>query len=196
MKCTYRFSMYAVHALPIRPPCAIELRWPQRVQGMYVVHTPLAPWIRNGQVLIRDIICSGIAINAPYAPHVRHPCAIDAQLIRNTCEIVAPQMFHQTTSAILLRICPFFSYPVRAPWHHRPVEQGHYQTYMMKLTCCTWDCLLEPGAHSRHITQIGMYFILINNWDIYVLWNISKILYWMFFLFNTWFRYWIVWYFV
>ena len=23
----------------------------------------------------------------------------------------------------------------------------------MKLTCCTWDCLLEHGAHSRHITQ-------------------------------------------
>ena len=28
-----------------------------------------------------------------------------------------------------------------------------YETYVMKLTCCTWDCLLEHGAHSRHITQ-------------------------------------------
>ena len=128
MKCTYRFGMYAVPALPIRPPCAIESCWPPRISGMYVVHTPLASWIRNGQVLIRDIIRSGIAINAP---HVCHPCAIDAQLIRNTWEIVlelelelelvAPQMFHQTTSAIL-RI---FSYAVRALWHRRPVEQGH-----------------------------------------------------------------------
>ena len=117
MKCTYRFGMYAVHALPIRPPCAIESHWPPRVRGMYVAHTPLAPWIRNGQALIHDIIRSGIAINAPYAPHVRHPCAIDAQLIRNTCEIVAPQMFHQTTSAILLRICPFF----RTPYERRGI---------------------------------------------------------------------------
>ena len=57
---------------------------------MYAVHTPLALWIRNGQVLIRDIIRSGIAIHTPYAPHVRHPCVIDTQLKRNTCEIVAP----------------------------------------------------------------------------------------------------------
>ena len=115
MKCIYRFGMYAAHALPIRPPYAIDSRWPPRVRGMYAVHTPLAPWIRNGQVLIRDIIRSGIAINAPYTPHVRHPCAIDAQSIRNTCEIVAPQMFHQTISAILLRICPFF----RTPYERR-----------------------------------------------------------------------------
>ena len=125
MKCTYRFGMYAVHALPIRPPCAIESRWPPRVRGMYVVHTPLAPWIRNGQVLIRDVIRSGIPINAPYVPHVRHPSAIDAQLIRNTCEILVLQMFHQATSAILLCICRFFSHAVRAPWHRQPVEQGH-----------------------------------------------------------------------
>ena len=125
MKRTYRFGMYAVHALPIRPPCAVESRWPPRVRGMHVVHTPLAPWIRNGQVLIRDIIRSGIAINAPYAPHVRHPCAIDAQLKRNTWEIVAPQMFHQTTSAICCVSVHFFSHAVRAPGHRRPVEQGH-----------------------------------------------------------------------
>ena len=115
MKCIYRFGMYAAHALSIRPPYAIDSRWPPRVRGMYAVHTPLAPWIRKGQVLIRDIIRSGIAINAPYTPHVRHPCAIDAQSIRNTCEIVAPQMFHQTISAILLRICPFF----RTPYERR-----------------------------------------------------------------------------
>ena len=54
----------------------------------------------------------------------------------------------------------------------------------MKLTCCTWDCLLEHGAHSRHITQIGR-----NNWHIDVPWNIYKILYWICFFFriNTWF---------
>ena len=46
--------------------------------------------------------------------------------------------------------------------------------------------------------KIGIYFILINNWHIDVSWNISKtfIEYLFFVLFNTWFRYWIVWYFV
>ena len=58
-----------------------------------------------------------------------------------------------------------------------------YETYMMKLTCCTWDCLLEHGAHSRHITQKGIYFILRNNWHIDVPWNISKISYWISFFF-------------
>ena len=111
MRWIYRFSMYAANALPIRPPYAIESCWPPRIRGLYAVHMPLAPWTRNGQVLIRHITPSGITINAPYAPHVRYPCAIDAQLIRNTCEIVAPQMLHQTISTILLRICPFFRMP-------------------------------------------------------------------------------------
>ena len=75
------------------------------------MHASLAPWIRNGQVLIRDIKRSGIAIHAPNAPHMRHPCAIDTQLVRNTCEIVAPERFHQTISAMLLRICTFFRTP-------------------------------------------------------------------------------------
>ena len=107
MRCFYRFRMYAAHALYMRAPYVTELRWPPRVRGMYAVHTPLALWIHNGQVLLRDIIRSGIAIHTPYVPHVRHPCAIDTQLIRNTCEIVAPEMFHQTISAMLLRICSF-----------------------------------------------------------------------------------------
>ena len=115
--CIHKFGRYAAHALYIRPPYAIESRWPPRVRGMYAGHTPLAPWIRNGQVLIRDIIRSGIAIHTPYAPHVRHPCVIDTQLIRNTCEIVAPEMFHQTISAILLRICYFF----RTPYERRGI---------------------------------------------------------------------------
>ena len=68
------------------------------------MHTPLASWIRKGQVLVYDIIRSGITI---YAPHVPYPCTIDMQLIRNTCEIVALEMFHQTISAILLHICSF-----------------------------------------------------------------------------------------
>ena len=108
MRCIHKFGIYAAHALYIRPPYAIESRWPPRVRGMYAVHTPLVPWIRNGQVLIRGIIRRVIAIHTPYAPHVRHPCVIDTQLIRNTYEIVAPEMFHQTISAILLRICYFF----------------------------------------------------------------------------------------
>ena len=76
---------------------------------------PLAPWIRNGQILICDISHSGIAIHTPYAQHVRCPCAIDTQLIRNMCEIVAPEMFRQT--AILLRICSY----LRTPYERRGI---------------------------------------------------------------------------
>ena len=90
MKCTYRFGMYAVHELPIRPPCAIESRWPPRVRGMYVVHTPLAPWIRNGQILIRNIIRSGIAINAPCASPMHHRCAVDMQHMQNSSAADVP----------------------------------------------------------------------------------------------------------
>ena len=111
MGCIYRFGMYVAHALYIRPPYVVESRWPPRVREMYAVHTPLAPWIRSGQVLIHDIIRSGIAIHTPYAPHVCPPCTIDTQLICNTCEIVAPEMFHQTVSAILPCICSFFCTP-------------------------------------------------------------------------------------
>ena len=111
MRCIYRLGMYAAHALYIRPPYTAESRWSPCIHRLYAVHAPFAPWIRNGQVLICDIIRSGIAIHAPYAPHVRHPCANDAQLIRNTCERVAPEMFHQTILAILLRICSFFRTP-------------------------------------------------------------------------------------
>ena len=96
MKCIYRFGMYADHALYIRPSYVIESRWSPRVRGMYAVHTPIAPWIRNGQVLLRDIMRSGIAIHAQYVPHVLYPYAVDTQLIRNRCKIVAPEMFHQT----------------------------------------------------------------------------------------------------
>ena len=85
---------------------------------MHVVHTSLVPWICNGQVVIRDIICSGIAMHMPYASHVRHPCAIDTQLIHNTCEIVVPEMFHRTISAILLHICSF----LRTPYECRIID--------------------------------------------------------------------------
>ena len=63
--------------------------------------------------------------------------------------------------------------------HFKGVQLDPYETYMMKLTWCTWDCLLEHGAHSRHITQIGIHFILRNTWHINVPWNISKIFYWI-----------------
>ena len=71
MRCIYRFGMYAAHALYKRPPYAIESSWPPRVRGMYAVHTPLALWIRHGQVLIRDIIRSGIAIHTPYETRLK-----------------------------------------------------------------------------------------------------------------------------
>ena len=136
----YRFGMYAAHVLYIRPPYAIESRWPPRVRGMYDVHTPLVPWIRNGHVLIRDIIRSGIVIHTPYAPHVRHPCAIDTQLIRNTCEIVAPEMFHQTLSAILSRIGSFFRTPyercgIAGQWN-RGITSVPFDN--VRHFCCLW----------------------------------------------------------
>ena len=83
--------------------------------------------------------------------------------------------------------------------YFKGVQLDAYETwYIMKLTCCTWDCLLEHGAHCRHITQNRDIFFWRNNWHIDDPWNISKISYWIsfFFLFNTWFRYWIVRYFV
>ena len=43
--------------------------------------------------------------------------------------------------------------------HFKGVQLGPYETCIMKLTCCTWDCLLEHGAHSRHITQNRDIFI-------------------------------------
>ena len=62
--------------------------------------------------------------------------------------------------------------------HFKGVQLDPYETYMMKLTCCTWDCLLEHGAHSRHITQYREgYIFLRNDWHIDVPWNISKISY-------------------
>ena len=60
--------------------------------------------------------------------------------------------------------------------HFKGVQLEPCETYMMKLTSCIWDCLLE---HSRHITQIGIYFILRNDWHIDFSWNISKIFYWI-----------------
>ena len=131
MRCIYRFGMYAVHALYICPPYAIESRWSRHVRGLYAVRTPLAPWICNDHVLMRDIIRSGIAIDASHALHVRHPCAIDTQLIRNICEIVAPEMFHQTISAILLRICSFF----RTPYERRCIA-GQCKRGLTDWTCC------------------------------------------------------------
>ena len=144
MRCIYRFGMYAAHVLHIRPPYVIESCWPPRVRGMYAVHTPLALWIHNGQVVIRDIIRSGIVIHAPYAPHVRHPCAIDTQLIRNTCEIVAPEMFHQTVSAILPHIGSFFRMPYK--------RRGIASQWNRGISKCGW-CLrmyrpiLCPAGH-------------------------------------------------
>ena len=140
MRCIHRFGMYTAHALPIRPPYVIESRWPPRVHGMYAVHTPLALWIRNGQVLMR-YIRSGIAINAPYARHVRHPCAIYAQLITNTCEILVPQMFHQTISAILLRICPFF----RTPYERRGIA-GQWNRGMTAFKRTKFSLIQDGGT--------------------------------------------------
>ena len=63
--------------------------------------------------------------------------------------------------------------------HFKGEQLDSYETYMMKLTCCTWDCLLEHGAHSRHIMQNRDIFFLRNNWHIDVPWNVSKIFNWI-----------------
>ena len=133
MRCFYRFGMYAAHALYIRSPYTVESCWSPRARGMYAMHASLALWICNGQVLICNIIRSGIAIHAPNAPHVRHPCAIDTQLVCNTYETVAPEMFHQTISAMLQCMYLFiFSNAVWAQWRLRPVEQGLYTVAPLK----------------------------------------------------------------
>ena len=54
-----------------------------------------------------------------------------------------------------------------------------YETYMMKLTHCTWDCLLEHGAQAGTLRKIWIYFILRNNWHKDDPWNISKIFCWI-----------------
>ena len=77
-----------------------------------------------------------------------------------------------------------------------------YNWSLMKHTWWNWQAVpgtayWNMGHTAGTLRKIGIYFILRNNWHIDVPWNISKIFYWMyFFLFNTWFRYWIVWYFV
>ena len=126
MRCIHKFGMYAAHALYIRPPYAIESRWPPRVRGMYAMHTLLAPWIRNGQVLIRDIIRSGklwhrhshakcVACASP----MRHWYAVDTQHMRNNSTGDVPPNHLGDLAVYLL----FFSYAVCiwAPWHRRPV---------------------------------------------------------------------------
>ena len=77
-----------------------------------------------------------------------------------------------------------------------------YNWILMKHTWWNWHAVpgtayWNMGHTAGTLRKIGIYFILRNNWHIDVPWNISKIFYWMsFFLFNTWFQYWIVWYFV
>ena len=56
-----------------------------------------------------------------------------------------------------------------------------YETYMMKLTCCTWTAHWNMGHTAGTLRKIGIYLILRNNWHIDVPWNISKIFYWIFF---------------
>ena len=153
MRCIHRFVMYEAYALYTRPPYAIESRWPPSVRGLYAVHTPLALWIRNGQVLIGDIIRSGIAIHTQYVPQVRHQCSIDTQLIRNTCEIVAPEIFHQTISAILLRIssfspcCPAARLP-SVPSDSRSCHMTHHFPYPDGVAIeCLWSV---DGVHYFH----------------------------------------------
>ena len=64
--------------------------------------------------------------------------------------------------------------------HFKGEQLDPFETYMMKLICCTWDCLLEHGAHSwGTLRKIGIYLILRNYWHIDVPWNISRIFYWI-----------------
>ena len=77
-----------------------------------------------------------------------------------------------------------------------------YNWVLMKHTCWNWHAVpgtayWNMGHTAGTLREIGIYFNLINNWHTDVPWNISKIFYWIsFFLFNTWFPYWIVWHFV
>ena len=72
---------------------------------------------------------------------------------------------------------------------------------LMKHTWWNWHAVpvtayWNMGYRAGTLRKIGIYFILRNYWHIDVPCNISKIFNWIFFfLLNTWFRYWIVWYF-
>ena len=73
---------------------------------------------------------------------------------------------------------------------------------LMKHTWWNWHnvpgtAYWNMGETAGTLRKIGIYFILRNNWHIDIPWNISKIfIEYLFFLFNTWFQYWIVCYFV
>ena len=70
---------------------------------------------------------------------------------------------------------------------------------LMKHTWWNWHAVpgtayWNMGHTAGTLRKIGIHFILRYNWHIDVPWNISNIFYWIsFFLFNTWFGYWIVW---
>ena len=142
-RCMYRFSMYAAHALYIRPPYAIKS---PRLLGMYAVHTPLAPWIRKGQVGIRYIIRSGIAIHMPYALHVRHPCAVDTQHMRNSSARDVPPNHPGNLTAYLF----IFTYDVRVLWQRWPVEQGHNHRIGMDWICLTMTHIPQDMLAALH----------------------------------------------
>ena len=172
MRCIYRFGMYAAHALYIHTPYAIESHWTSCVRGVYAVHAPLALWIRNGQVFIRDIIRSSIAIHTPYAPHVRHPCAIDTQLIRNTCEIVAPEMFHQTIPAILLCICSFSRMPYERHGIAGQWNRGISSLMQICITQPQWVNTLRPRQNSQHFDSKIFHC---REWSLYFESNFTEV---------------------
>ena len=118
MRCTHvhrpakrhRIALIAAHTWDVRcarATCAVDTQWS-------VYHTRHHTQWRRHSCVIR---------------HVSHPCTIGTPLIRNTCEIVTPEMFHQTILVISLRICSFFRTPyerrgIAGQWN-RGIEIGH-----------------------------------------------------------------------
>ena len=93
---------------------------------MYAMHTPLAPWIRNGSHTRHHTQWHrhSYAICAACASPMCHWYAVDTQHMRNSSVGDVPPNHLGDLAAYLL----FFSYTVWAPWHRRPVEQGHYHS--------------------------------------------------------------------
>ena len=118
MRCIHKFGMYAAHALYIRPPYAIESRRLPRVRGMYAVNTQWSSSLMQHHTQWHR---HSYAIYAACASPMCHWYAVDTQHMRNSSAGDVPPNHLGDLAAYLL----LFSYAVWAPWHRRPVEQGH-----------------------------------------------------------------------
>ena len=144
MRCIYRFGMYATHALYKRPPCAIESRW-STCDGRcaYATCALVTQWsgshTRHHTLWHRH----SYAIYAACASPMHHWYAADTQRMRNSSAgDVPPNHLGDLTAYLFI-----FTYAAQAPWHHRPVEQGHNKGSLW------YDVLKEIFQYNRDASK-------------------------------------------